>query len=327
VDIKISCQLFSYLTILIPIFIILNLNNYKYNINILINNRYFNLLLIKYKLSIDKLSIDILFNIKIKNNVLETRLTIWDPYLINYNIKDLYNYNSITYHKNKWNKLTINNFIFNLYQKSILIGILLSDAWIKRSSKNPYYNYIIEIKQSLINSQYIWYIWFILGNIISGEPKLRYNLLRTKLFSSLLITTKAFKENTKIAHDLFYDNNYNKIIKEELYHYFNIISLAHIIIGDGSSLNGGITICTDNYSYKDVVLIINILKLKFDLNCTIHYSKYRNFEGTKLLVLTDKINQIKLGKPRIYIPKGELLKIKQELKIFICPHFYYKIGK
>lgn len=40
---------------------------------------------------------NISFNIKNKNNVSETRLIVWDPYIIHYNINELYNNYSTNY--------------------------------------------------------------------------------------------------------------------------------------------------------------------------------------------------------------------------------------
>ena len=75
-------------------------------------------------------------------------------------------------------------------------------------------------------------------------------------------------------------------------------------MGDGSKRNKGITLCTDSFSFKEVVTLMNILKIKFDINSTIHLEKL---------------------KPRIYINKKEFLKILPCVKPYFCDHFLYKI--
>jgi hypothetical protein len=75
-------------------------------------------------------------------------------------------------------------------------------------------------------------------------------------------------------------------------------------MGDGSKRNKGITLCTDSFSIKDVVTLMNILKIKFNINSTIHMEKL---------------------KPRIYINKKELLKILPFIKPYFDDHFLYKI--
>jgi len=73
---------------------------------------------------------------------------------------------------------------------------------------------------------------------------------------------------------------------------------------DGSKRNKGITLCTDSFTFKDVVNLMNILKIKFNINSTIHKEKL---------------------KPRIYINKNELSKILPFIKPYFDDHFLYKI--
>jgi LAGLIDADG DNA endonuclease family len=75
-------------------------------------------------------------------------------------------------------------------------------------------------------------------------------------------------------------------------------------MGDGSKRNKGITLCADSFSFQDVVTLMNILNIKFDINSTIHLEK---------------------GKPRIYINKKELSKILPYIKPYFVDHFLYKI--
>jgi len=44
-------------------------------------------------------------------------------------------------------------------------------------------------------------------------------------------------------------------------------------MGDGSKRNKGITLCTDNFNIEEVILLINILIIKFNINPTIHKEK------------------------------------------------------
>jgi LAGLIDADG DNA endonuclease family len=64
-------------------------------------------------------------------------------------------------------------------------------------------------------------------------------------------------------------------------------------MGDGAKRNKGVILCTDSFTFKEVILLINILKIKFDLNCTIHNdaNKYRIFINKKNL--NKILNEIK----------------------------------
>lgn len=99
--------------------------------------------------------------------------------------------------------------------------------------------------------------------------------------------------------------NYVKTIKTDLFFYMDYIVLAHLIQGDGAKKNKGITLCTDNFSLQEVVLLINILILKFNINPTIHKEK-------KFF--------------RIYINKIDLIKIKPFIEPYFVDHFLYKIN-
>jgi hypothetical protein len=76
-------------------------------------------------------------------------------------------------------------------------------------------------------------------------------------------------------------------------------------MGDGSKRNKGITICTDSFTIEEVVLLINILKIKFDINSTIHKEK---------------------NKSRIFINKIELFKILPYIKPYFVSSLLYKLS-
>ncbi len=189
-----------------------------------------------------------------------------------------------------------------LSERSMLIGILLSDGWMWNKKG---WNSSIGLKQSIKHFNYLWFVFIKLSHLCSNTPYLCKNLKRGKLFFSLQFQTRKLLCLNEIK-ELFYDINISnkKIIKEDLYDYFDYIVLAHWIMGDGAKRNKGTIICTDSFTIKEVVILINILYLKFNINCNIHYDN---------------------GKNRINIPNKELLKIKNKLIPYMNKLFYYKI--
>lgn len=91
-----------------------------------------------------------------------------------------------------------------------------------------------------------------------------------------------------------------------MYHYLSPVVLAYWILSDGTSNQYGFTICTDNFTVKDVVLLINILIIRYDLNCSLHMSK---------------------GKPRIYIKADSMAKLREITGMHIIPFSKYKLSK
>lgn len=74
-------------------------------------------------------------------------------------------------------------------------------------------------------------------------------------------------------------------------------------MGDGAKRNKGIVLCTDNFTLKEVVLLLNILNIKFDLDCKIHIdNKYY----------------------RIFFNKKSLNKIFNYIKPYFEDHFWFK---
>lgn len=79
---------------------------------------------------------------------------------------------------------------------------------------------------------------------------------------------------------------------------------------DGEAQISGLRLCTDSYTIQEVVILMNVLLIKYDLNTRIHWKKKNN---NKFL--------------RIYIPSSEMNKLRKIVKEFIVPSFLYKINK
>jgi hypothetical protein len=87
-------------------------------------------------------------------------------------------------------------------------------------------------------------------------------------------------------------------------------------MGDGSKRNEGIILCTDNFTVEEVVLLMNMLMLKFNVNPTIH--KEKSVHPTSKEVSY---------KHRIYLGINDLNKIRPFIAPHMHPHFNYKIDR
>ena len=236
-------------------------------------------------------------NLSTKTNTLSTsckQITLWNKQI---------GINSMSFKS----KLTNNEkFLLNLTPrvKSILTGSILSDAWLqKRGEWNPR----IGFKQSINNFPYLWYIYNELGYLCSGLPMLAKTVTRGKIFYSVFLQTRQLACLNEIFN-LFYltiNGQVIKTVKQELFFYMDYMVLANWIMGDGSKRAKGLVLCTDNFSLQEVVLLVNILILKFDINPTIQ--KEKNYF-------------------RIYINEKSLMKIKPFIKPYFVDHFLYKIN-
>ena len=188
--------------------------------------------------------------------------------------------------------------------KSIIIGLILSDAWVQ---KKGHWNTRIGFKQSIQNFPYLWHIYNEIGYLCSGLPMKAKTVTRGKIFYSVFLQTRQLACLNEIFN-LFYLTNNGQIIKtvkQELFFHMDFMVLAHWIMGDGSKRAKGLVLCTDNFSLQEVVLLVNILIIKFNINPTIQKEK-------------DKF--------RIYINEKSLKKIKPFILPFFVDHFLYKIN-
>ncbi len=73
--------------------------------------------------------------------------------------------------------------------------------------------------------------------------------------------------------------------------------------------DGGLTLGTDNYTLKEVKLLIKVLTNKYNLNCTIHFKK-------------GKLNKVY---HRIYIWKKSFDNLKPLIIPYVHETFLYKL--
>jgi hypothetical protein len=190
----------------------------------------------------------------------------------------------------------------SLFAKSVMIGLLLSDGYIVFSSRSKHGRF--GLTQSLAHSSYIYSVFNILAHYCPRYPVFTIRSRFGKPFYSLEIFTRSMSCITELYNDYYI--NKTKIIKPCIYNDLTPIALAHWIMGDGTFNGISILLCTDSYSIKDIVILINVLIIKYDIHCTIRHHK--NIY------------------PRIYILKKDLFKLRLIVQPFMHKSMIYKLG-
>lgn len=149
----------------------------------------------------------------------------------------------------------------------VFIGIILSDANISKSNKAEGR---LQFKQTIKHIKYFYFVFFKLNHYCSKAPYSIKTILHKKEHIGLGFTTRSLPCITEL-YNMFYVNN-KKIIPLNLYDLLTWEALAHWIMGDGT-YNSGVRIQTDYFTIKEVVFIINILIIKFNLDCSLHYQR------------------------------------------------------
>ena len=69
---------------------------------------------------------------------------------------------------------------------------------------------------------------------------------------------------------LFYVDKVKKI-PSDIYNLLTPAALAHLIMGDGSAKHIGLIICTDSYELVDVVRLMNVLLIRYNIDSTLRF--------------------------------------------------------
>jgi hypothetical protein len=154
------------------------------------------------------------------------------------------------------------------YQNSVIVGLILSDAWLRFSNKRAT-NALLGFQQSLTHSDYVWLVFSILSPYCNSTPRLTRGTKAGNKFYGLQLETRSLSCFTKL-HSLFYVNGV-KVIPQNIYELLTPVALAHVIMGDGSAQRHGLIICTDSYTTPEVVRLINVLMIRYRLDCTLRF--------------------------------------------------------
>lgn len=161
------------------------------------------------------------------------------------------------------------------------------------------------LKQSLVRSEYLIFVFIKLNHYCKSYPKLGYAKLNNKFYPFLTFTTRSLLCFTDIFHT-FYINS-KKVVPEDIYNILTIQALAHLICGNGSFVKGGgLYLNTQNFTIIDNVRLINVLILKYSCKCSIHMQR---------------------GLPVIYISARSMRKLYPLLEQYFTPGMLYKLIK
>jgi len=174
----------------------------------------------------------------------------------------------------RFTKQVSNMIKFPPYQYSVIIGLLLSDGWIVFSSKTSK-NARLGFKQYRAHSKYLWFVFNILSHYCSDSPQLRSTIRAGSRHYSLEFFSRSLPCMTELR-SLFYPNGV-KIVPNNIYELLTPVALAHLIMGDGSIQRHGLIICTDSYTVKDIVRLMNVLIIRYRLECILRAHRQNQY--------------------------------------------------
>ena len=89
------------------------------------------------------------------------------------------------------------------YQKSVIIGLILSDGWLRFTSRST--NALLGFKQSLAHSEYVLFVFNILSHYCSSSPRVKIGIRAGNRNYALEFVTRSMPCLTEL-YSLFYLN-------------------------------------------------------------------------------------------------------------------------
>jgi hypothetical protein len=192
---------------------------------------------------------------------------------------------------------------------SVIIGSLLGDCYGNRKSKE---GLRFVFKQSIKNKEYLMWLYqffYDRGYCSNLKPKQYFTKLKVKSeikeYSRFEFNTFTFRSFNWI-HKMYYKNGV-KYIHPEIEHYLDPLALAIWIMDDGCWANPGVRIATNSFLKKELKILVKILKIKFNLNCTI-----QNIQTP--------------GQYSIYIKSDSILLLRNLVLPYFVKSLIYKLG-
>jgi hypothetical protein len=200
--------------------------------------------------------------------------------------------------------------------KDIIVGCGLGDAFFSLYGNG---NASMGFGQGGPNKEYLYYLFSIMG-VYATKPAVSVRTTIDRRYNKENISYSFSVKSSSIFHpfaqlQLFLDKTekigrYVKIVPYCIEDLLTPGALAFFLMDDGMYVKrGGITICTDNFSYDEVLLLKSVLSGKYNLQTTIH-----NKNPEK-------------GYYRIYISGKSLPALRELVSEHMHPSMLYKIGK
>lgn len=185
------------------------------------------------------------------------------------------------------------------YQQSVITGLILSDGWLTFATKTSK-SARLGFKQSLSHSNYFWSVFSILSPYCSSIPNFVISSRKGTNTYAFQILTRSLPCFTEL-HSIYYSNGI-KIVPADIFNLLTPVALAHWICGDGAKTRHGLTLSTESFSINDTVKLLNVLMIKYRLDCNLrkHGTSYTIYIKEKSLPLLRTLVQPYMHSSMLY---------------------------
>jgi hypothetical protein len=197
---------------------------------------------------------------------------------------------------------------FDQLQTDLLIGTLLGDGCLQTENGQAWRYRAIH---KAFHKQYIDHKYQILKDFCNKEPTYQtiFDSRTNKNYCRYYFNSRM-SSDFRFLGSIFYKNDgtvLKKVVPKHIHRYLTPRALAYWYMDDGAlkwkGHSNAVRFCTDSFSNSDVNLLINVLKEKYNLNCS----------------LQKKDNIF-----RISILENSYIQLKDLVFPYLLPSMYYK---
>lgn len=125
-----------------------------------------------------------------------------------------------------------------------------------------------------------------------------------KIYNGLEFYTRQLKVLNELKILFYLPFSTKKTITIHLFDYLDYLALAHWIKCKGKKLkNGGKYLKTNNLNYKELIILLNILIIKFNLNPTLHSMGGNRKNEMRIYISSKEVKNIIIPNVKKYFYK------------------------
>lgn len=107
-------------------------------------------------------------------------------------------------------------------------------------------------------------------DLATAYPTFEEGVKDTVIFYYMRITFLVIAA-LNFMYSLFYNAEKKREINPDIFFFINGIVLAFCIIGDAGWNGSNVRLYSNGFSVKDCVILMNVLKIKFHIDCTLNF--------------------------------------------------------
>lgn len=152
--------------------------------------------------------------------------------------------------------------------EQVMAGLLLGDGSLVKKYKGG--GTYFKFAQGAINSDYLYYVFDLFnkqGVVNMVAPSEGKSTVGGKVHKWYQFSTRSIREWNEL-HSAWYVEG-KKVVPSDIADLLTPVSLAHWHMDDGGWTKGGIHLNTNSFTKADVQRLVDILKSKFNLTCSV----------------------------------------------------------